>query len=528
MRTLRLSLLIGFLLAACAPAAKHVVLLVDGTRRVVDTQAVTVQDLLREQQVALGDNDRVDPPLFAEVDRSATVTVTRVQVNTEKVTQPIPFERKLVHDETFAEGQMRVLQLGANGQVEITYSTTIEDGKPTPRQETSRKIVSQPKPEVLAVGTLGSLAGTSLSGAIVYLASGNAWVMRNSSTDKRPLTTTGDLDGRVFSLSADSRYLLYSRAAGPSTPALNTLWLIDTLVLGETPRRLPVGNVLYAQLAPDSQALYYSTAEKTEGAPGWKAHNDLYYAALAANEISATTPVSITLNPKMLWSPSQPTVYSWWGTNLAVAPDGHAVAYAFANEIGISEITTRTLTAVDATAPRHPLKNFAPFRTRADWVWVPQVAWSPDSRFVIGAVHSPLDPVVVPNDNPSFEVWAFARDDTVRAPLAKQTGMWAAPVWSPPDAVSESQIAFGVALSPSDSERSRYALMVMDRDGGNKQQIFPQGGEDGLTVVQLAWSPTTKQLVAVRDGDVWLYNFASGRWAQLTANGATALVRWGK
>ena len=67
--------------------------------------------------------------------------------------------------------------------------------------------------------------------------------------------------------------------------------------------------------------------------------------------------------------------------------------------------------------------------------------------------------------------------------------MWAAPAWSPPDARGESKIAFGVALSPSDSERSRYALFAMDRDGGNKQQIFPQAKEDGLQIAQVAWSP---------------------------------------
>ena len=217
-----------------------------------------------------------------------------------------------------------------------------------------------------------------------------------------------------------------------------------------------------------------------------------------------------------------PAPYSWWGTNFALAPDGRAVAYAFANQVGFSEISG------DSVVPRQVLKSFAPFRTRADWVWVPQVAWSPDSRYVIAAVHAPLDNPNVANDNPSFELWALARDGSVRAPLAKQTGMWAAPAWSLPDARGESKIAFGVALSPSDSERSRYALYVMDRDGGNKKQIFPQNTEDGLTVVQVAWSPAVRHLIAVRDNDLWLYEFASARWSQLTANGASALPRWGK
>ncbi len=513
------------LLAACAPTPKRVVLVVDGTRRVVDTFAVTVQDVLREQRITLNDDDRVEPPLLAEVERSATITVTRVVVQTETTLQPIPFVRELVHDESYPENQMHIVQLGSNGEVQITYTVTSENGQPPVRHETARRVVSEPKNEILAIGTRGSLPIIPLMGSVVYLASGNAWVMRNSSTDKRPLTTTGDLDGRVFSLSADGRYLLFSRAEAASSSTFNSLWLIDTLVLGDTPRALAAGDVLYGQLANDASAIVYSTGEKTSGAPGWKAHNDLWLTPLPplAGE-TGTQANPIKLNSRSLWKPGIPAPYGWWGAQFALAPDGRAIAYAFPNEIGFSEIGTLGATG----AARQPLSAFAPFRTPGDWVWAPQVAWSPDSRYVIAAVHAPLDPPAVASDNPVFEVWALARDGTVRAPLAKQTGMWSAPVWSPPDANGESRIAYGVALSPSDSERSRYALYVMDRDGGNKVQIFPSTSENGLSVVQIAWAPSAGQLIAVRDNDLWLYDFGAGRWSQLTANGASALPRWGR
>ena len=507
-------------LAACAPAPKRVVILVDGDRRVIETQGVTVQDVLTEQNIALGDNDRVDPPLFAEVARSATITVKRVQIQTEVVSQPIPFTRQLVRDESYPQSQMRVLQLGANGTVEITYAITLEDGQETSHRETGRRIISQPQDEIMAVGTQGSLPSVPLTGSVVYLANGNAWVMRHSSSEKRPLTSTGDLDGRAFSLSSDGRYLLFSRAADDQSNGLNTLWLIDTLVLGETPRALPVNDVLYAQIAPDARSIVYSTGEKAPGAPGWKAHNDLLLASLA---VSDTIPLK---SPQTIWTGSIPAPFSWWGTNFAIAPDSRAIAYAFANEIGLVELSSRA-TANNST-PRQVLKRFAPFRTRADWVWIPQITWSPDSRFVVGAIHAPLGNPLVATDDPAFEVWALARDRSVNAPLAKQTGMWAAPAWSPPNARGESQIAFGISLAPSDSERSRYALNVMDRDGGNKKQIFPTSNEDGLIVVQAAWSPDAQQLIAVRDGDLWLYDRASAQWSQLTANGASSLPHWGK
>jgi hypothetical protein len=57
---------------------------------------------------------------------------------------------------------------------------------------------------------------------------------------------------------------------------------------------------------------------------------------------------------------------------------------------------------------------------------------------------------------------------------------------------------------------------------------LPLTTESGLLVVQLAWSPDARQLVAVRDGDLWLFDQASGKWSQLTANAASSLPKWAK
>ncbi|MBM3127641.1 MAG: DUF348 domain-containing protein [Chloroflexi bacterium] len=513
------------MLAACAPTSKRVVLLVDGERRIAETTAATVQEVLREQAIALGDHDKVEPPPFAEVSLSTTITVTRVTFKTEMTTRPLAFARQLVRDETYPQNQIRVLQLGANGTLAITSTITLENGVETARRESGRKLVTQPKDEILAIGTQGSLRAVALSpGTIAYLANGNAWVMRNSSSDKRVLTTTGDLDGRIFSLSLDGRHLVFSRAADETSNALNSLWSVDTLVLGETPRPLPINDALSAHLSPDARTLVYSTGEKTPGAPGWKARNDLWSLALTPGETPAAK------NAQPIWLPSMPAPYSWWGAQLAWAPDGRALAYAFANEVGVIELAGRAVPIANAPAPRRVLKKFPPFRSPADWVWTPNVAWSPDSRFIVTTIHAPLGNPDVATDDPSFEVWALARDASVNAALAKQTGMWTKPVWSPPDARGESRIAFGVALEPSNSERSRYALNVMDRAGGNKRQIFPsnESPDDGLTTTQIAWAPDARQLIAVRENDLWLYDFASAKWSQLTANGASSKPQWGK
>ena len=522
-----------FLLAACQTTTKRVVILVDGQRRVVETQAATVDDVLRAENITLNQDDRVDPPGYTPIERTATIQIVRVEIKTEKTSEPVEFSRQLIRDEALPNGKLEVVQMGANGEAEVTIQVTLEDHKEVSRREIARTVVKPPRDEILELGTQDTVAPVRLDGTIAYLAHGNAWIMRNSSEEKRPLTFEGDLDGRVFDLSPDGRYLLYTRA---TTEGLNSLWLADTVILGEKPRRIPLDDMMYAQWAPDgSSQIAYSTGEKTGGAPGWKAHNDLFVATLEniTSSLPITSPLSsplpappqtpgagtseVTLRTRQVISSSVPAPFAWWGADLAWSPDGQVIAYGFADQVGLVNVSTGS---------RRAVKTFAYYNTRADWVWTPQIAWSPDSRFIISTVHAPPEGAGLLEDSPAFDLWAFARDNSVNLALVRGSGMWSSPAWSSPDGFGESRIAYGVAIDSSDSERSRYALFVMDRDGSNRTKTFPQSDENGLQVVQVAWSPDDSQLVAVRDGDLWLYNLGLGVWLPLTANGDTRLPRW--
>ena len=53
-----------------------------------------------------------------------------------------------------------------------------------------------------------------ITGTLAYLSNQDAWVIRGSSFQVRRLTNLGDLDGRVFALSPDGAYLLFTRLPG--------------------------------------------------------------------------------------------------------------------------------------------------------------------------------------------------------------------------------------------------------------------------------------------------------------------------
>ncbi len=503
-------LVLAALGAACQPV-KRVVILVDGERRIFETRLATVDDVLHEAKIQVGPDDRVDPPGYTTIERTATIRIVRVETTTEKEREPIDFQAQTSLDESLPQGQRRVIQLGANGEAEITYQVTLEDHKEVSRHEVGRAVITPPRDEITVVGTQSSLSPVAIQGTVVYLAQGNAWVMRSSSNDKRALTVEADLDGRVFDLSPDRRYLLFSRK---NAQGLDSLWTVDTVLIGEKPHRLPLDNLLYAQWGPDgSNRIAYSTGVRTDGAPGWKANNDLYIADLRSRADNSFDVVS----SRELISPSVPGPLAWWGGDLDWAPDGQVFAWGLTNRLDLVD---------QQSGIRRTVKPFAYYSTDADWVWTPHVDWSPDSRFIVATVHAAPEGAGGPEESDKFDLWVLARDSSVKLALALNTGMWSSPTWSPPDSKGESKIAFGVALDSSEGERARYALDLLNRDGSNRRRIWPKGQEPGLELIRLAWSPDGSQLLAVRDADLWLYDLTRDTWSQLTANGETSLVAW--
>ena len=88
------------------------------------------------------------------------------------------------------------------------------------------------------------------------------------------------------------------------------------------------------------------------------------------------------------------------------------------------------------------------------------------------------------------------------------------------------KIAFLQAITPLESQESNYRLMVMDRDGSNLQALFPPLGEQGLTPVEPAWSPSGDRIAVMYRGDIWIVDVKSGLGQPLTADGQAMSYDW--
>ena len=499
-------LLIPLLTAACEPIGPvTVTLIADGETRALTTDVQTVRDLLIQADVLVDADDRVMPPENNFVRNEMTIQVIRVEVQTDMQEQIIPYNRETVRDATVPAGEIRLLQAGVNGLEEITYSVTFEDGVELERRVARTVTVQEPQNEVILVGAREEVAAVPISGTVAYLSAHNGWVMRANTSDIRRATSTGDLDGRIFELSPNGAWLLFTRAT-TETDLLNTLWMVDTITADAEPVRLSVDNILWAGWAPNSEEICYSTGTVRDTSPGWEAANDLYIAEPRARD-------GMLVGRRRVLAASAGGTYGWWGTVFTWAPDGQSLAYSQADEVGVVDLYTGDKTS---------LIQFPPYRTRSSWAWTPSVVWSPGADFVVTSLHGPSPGGELPEDSPVFDVFALGVTDPLTVELVAETGMWSTPSFSPDGNV----IVFGRARAPHTSQTSSYDLYLMDRDGSDQRLLFPEDrGEPGLEYPAVAWDPWENRFISAYQGNLYLVPL-EGQARRVTDEGAATTVRW--
>jgi len=225
---------------------------------------------------------------------------------------------------------------------------------------------------------------------------------------------------------------------------------------------------------------------------------------------------------RQIVEPSSGGAYGWWGASFAWSPNKRYIAYAQADSIGVIRMHD---------GQRTELRRFAPFLTYSHWVWVPELSWSPDSRFLTAVIHGPSVTGESPEQSPIFDVWVLDIERPLAVKQVNEAGMWAAPAWSPASTGDaerryDSQIAFGRAKSPYDSSNSSYDLYVMDRDGSNRRRIYPPKDQLGLKTPQVAWGPTGQQLITVHQNDLFLIDLSQDLIRRLTLDGNVQSSVW--
>lgn len=525
-----IALLVGLSVVACVPvgaapteappAGILVSITADGqTQRFELAQAVTAREALALAGIAVDESDRLSIPPFAQLTDGAHLVVTRVRETTSVEQVVVPYSSRTVRNESLPAGEQRLVQAGVNGLEELTYRTVFEDGLQTGRSVIRRVVLTPAVDEIVMVGAQSAFTSVPITGTLAYLSAGSAWAARGLTNQRLLVAGNGDLDGRVFSLSPDGQFLLYTRAISETeTDLFNQLYVVDIVAGGpREPILLPAGNVLWADwvVLPDlPPTIAYTSALKTDRAPGWQANNDLWLLSWGANVVSG----EMEFNPLLVLDTSSGGLYGWWGTGFAVSPDYTQIAYARTDGIGVVDL---------ATYQTRPLIGFTAYNARSDWAWFPSLRWAPGGWLYTVTHGAPLG-LELPEDSPAFDITALNVGTSARLDLIARAGMFANPSPSPVQAFgAPQQIAYLQAIEPENSPFSNYRLHIMDADGSNASPLFPSEDQGGLAPGAFpTWSPDGRLIAILSGGNLWLIDPKTGIAQQVTGDGLTAKIDW--
>ena len=520
------ALLLLVILAACGtPQVQQpdiaVSVSADGASQQVSLPAgSTVQEALAAAGLSLSPADRINPPVYVVLKGGEIIAVTRVREEFETRQVVIPFERLELRNESMPAGETRLVQAGQNGLSEITIRHVFEDGLETGSSTVSETVLQAAVEEIVMIGVQSPFSPVPIPGRLAYLTGGNAWIMETSTALRRPLVTSGDLDGRVFALSSDGKWLLFTRKSSrPADQEINTLWAVNTAAQPSAPVNLGISNVVhFADWQPGQKYLIaYSTVEPRATAPGWQANNDLHFIGFAEGQVGRTYDIL---------GDNSGGVYGWWGTSFSWSPDGQSLAYARPDGAGLVNITAGVL---------EPLVTVTPFNTHSDWAWTPGLAWGSDNRTLYVVTHAPPTGLELPEESPNFDVVSFSLTTDSSSPFAQQTGMFAYPAASSlrqDESGMTYSVAYLQAVFPAQSATSRYRLVVAGRNGAAKRTLFPPEGQTGLALPQSpVWAPEPVDsggdfIAIVYEGNLWILDATSGQVQQVTGDGLTGRIDW--
>jgi len=483
------------------------------TRNITMPAGSTVTQALQSAGITVGNQDRVEPAPYTVLGDGNAITLTRVKEVFETEEQIIPFERQIVRNESLPEGETRLVQAGANGKEELTYRRVLEDEVEISRAVVKSVILQEAVPEIMMVGAQSSFAPLPMPGHLAYLSGGNAWIIDTSTANRTALVTTGDLDGRIFEMAPNGNYLIFTRKSTKRPDQeINTLWAVRTN--GGKPFSTGISNVVhFADWIPNTNSIAYSTVEPRATAPGWQANNDLYRYSISTGE------------RRKILDASSGGVYGWWGMTFAFSAEGR-LAYARPDGIGLVDLDGKYL---------KPLLNITPFNSHSDWAWLPSLAWGADGKTLYFISHAPPPSLVSEEDSPFFDINATSFENNATMQIAQQTGMFAYPSASSLQSSSRErqyQVAYLQSIFPSQSETSRYRLVVMDRDGSNRRTIFPANDAPGLEPQTPAWAPDPIDgqsgdfIAVVYQGNLWLVDSGNGQAYQVTGDGLVTRIDW--
>lgn len=126
----------------------------DGGREIKSwTTGGTIDELLNENEITLGDHDKIKPKLDDNLDKDMSINITRVKKETDFVEETINYQTEKKEDESLEKGKEKLVEQGKEGTLIKKFEITKENGEEVDRELVAEEVKEEAKNKIIAVGT---------------------------------------------------------------------------------------------------------------------------------------------------------------------------------------------------------------------------------------------------------------------------------------------------------------------------------------------------------------------------------------
>jgi len=131
----------------------------------------TIDGIIRENNIALGNLDKVSPDLLSRPYEDSEIIITRINIEQKIIKEDIDFKTVTRTDDSLGWREEKIEQKGEKGIREVKYEITYKNGKEVSRIPLEKNILKDPVQEIVTKGTYMKLGKAQRGHASFYASS---------------------------------------------------------------------------------------------------------------------------------------------------------------------------------------------------------------------------------------------------------------------------------------------------------------------------------------------------------------------
>lgn len=209
----------------------------------------TTRELLKENKISVDDLDKVKPKLGKKISKDTEVSITRVEKETEEVTEAVAFDTVTRNDSTLTKGEEKVISEGEEGTIVKEYEITYENGEEVDRELISEEVKEESSNRVVAVGTKEIEEAPNLV-ALSAEEPADEDAEEDSSGESSTATSSGSSEpsgSKTLTMTASAYTASCSGCSGYTATGINLNANPNMKVIAVDPNVIPIGTTVWVE-----------------------------------------------------------------------------------------------------------------------------------------------------------------------------------------------------------------------------------------------------------------------------------------